>query len=55
MNILMAVAGTLLAAGLTGFVGAKGRVFKKSQVHQDVDNERRRLLREEEDEYGTIG
>lgn len=50
----MGVTGTLFGAGLAGFVGAKGRGFKNSHVKKDISDERRRLIREEEDEYGTI-
>ena len=51
----MAVAGTLLGAALTGFVGANVRGSRENQLQKDAEDERRRLIREENEEYGTMG
>jgi hypothetical protein len=52
VNVFMAVAGTMVAASLTLFVGTRGRGFKKGGL-DDVD-ERTSLVREEDEGYETM-
>jgi hypothetical protein len=55
INIFLAIAGTVLAGSLTGFVGVKSRGFREDQIKKDRERERIALIREHDEEYGTMG
>lgn len=53
INIAMGVGGVIISSALTTFVAIKGRVFVEEKTDLEVDLERRALLAEENEGYGT--
>lgn len=52
--MFMAVAGTFFGVALTGFVSAKAKGFEGDQMQRNEPDERTRLIREEDEGYGTV-
>jgi hypothetical protein len=53
VNVFVAVAGTMVAASLTLFVGTRSRGFKEEEL--DEEDERTSLVRRGDEGYETMG
>jgi hypothetical protein len=53
VNVFVAVAGTMVAASLTLFVGTRSSGFKEEEL--DEEDERTNLVRREDEGYETMG